>query len=80
MDYVKVPIEVDGKQIIIGATPKLLREIWGVEGEDKEKETLLRLGSVIVANHDYRKPLNSEYVFTDNITESSLDQMLDWLL
>lgn len=80
MDYVKVPMEVDGQEIIIGATPELLHEVWKVEGEDNERETLLKLGSVIVANHDYRKPLNSEYIFTDDINDSSLDQMLDWLL
>ena len=79
MGYRKITIEKEGKEIVIGVTPTLLNGIWNIVGRDGEDKALKNIGLRILACHDYSKPLESEYLFTSEDSETSLDRMLDWL-
>ena len=79
MSYIRRTIDVEGKEVVFGITPTLLNGVWNIVGKDNEDEALLEIGRVIIANHDYSKPLESQYLFTSDNSERSIDRMLDWL-
>lgn len=78
MSYRTLAIDFQGKQITVGLSPTLLNGEWGIPEAD-ENNALLAVGRVIIASHDYSRPLESEYMYTTDNAETSLDRMLDWI-
>jgi hypothetical protein len=79
MSYVRHTIDYQGKLIEIGVTRTVLNSEWGVKGTDAEVEALMKISSTIISNHDFNKPLESEYLFESAHSETSLARMIDWL-
>lgn len=79
MSYIRHTMDYQGKLFDVGVTPTVLNSMWGAVGDEAEQEVLSKLGRAIIANHDYSKPLQAEYLYDSDHAELSVDKMIDWI-